>query len=75
MSFTTTATGASSGNTPSLEPRSPADVEDFVHGFLLTEGVIRDTAEVDSVTVTDRPEGVVAHARLHGALPGHLRRE
>lgn len=54
---------------------SPADVEDFVHGFLLTEGLISDAAEVDSVTVTDRPEGVVAHARLHGALPGHVRRQ
>ncbi|MFA9461822.1 formate dehydrogenase accessory sulfurtransferase FdhD [Thiohalorhabdus methylotrophus] len=54
---------------------SPADLTDFAYGFLHTEGVIRDVAEVDSVDTFVRPEGQVVQVRLLGAMPAQMRRE
>lgn len=52
---------------------SPADVTDFAYGFLRAEGLVRDPAEVDSVDVRRRPEGLIVQVRLLGALPAEQR--
>lgn len=54
---------------------SPADIIDFAYGFLLSEGAITAADEVEAVGVATRPEGLVVHARLYGAVPAALRRE
>lgn len=53
---------------------TPADIEDFACGFLLTEGLIQDAAEIDLFRVLTRPEGLIAEVKLIGALPEASRR-
>lgn len=49
---------------------SPADLEDFVAGFSLTEGIIRDADEIRDIVVTPRAEGIEAAVEL---APGRFR--
>ena len=54
---------------------TPADFEDFAVGFSVTEGVVRNAAEIRSVTVSTVPRGVVVDVDLApDALRGHLAR-
>lgn len=52
---------------------TPADIRNFAYGFLLSEGLIAGAEEVESVNVFTRPEGLIAHVRLLGALPAARR--
>jgi len=49
---------------------SPADLEDFVAGFSLTEGIIRDVDEIRDIVVTPREEGIEVSVEL---APGRFR--
>lgn len=48
---------------------SPADLEDFVYGFLYTERRIRSVADVVEVALLEREEGLVARITLGGDAP------
>jgi FdhD protein len=49
---------------------TPSDLEDFVTGFSLTEGIIRTVDEIRGITITPRAEGIVASVDL---APGRFR--
>lgn len=49
---------------------SPADLEDFVAGFSLTEGIIRDVDEIRDIAVTPKEEGIEVAVEL---APGRFR--
>lgn len=49
---------------------TPSDLEDFVTGFSLTEGIIREAGEIRSLSVTPRSEGIVVTVEL---APGRFR--
>ena len=49
---------------------SPIDLEDFVLGFSLTEGVIAEAADIRSTTIRAEPEGMVVDIEL---LPARVR--
>lgn len=54
---------------------TPADLEDFVTGFSLTEGIIRAVAEIRGIDVSRRPEGFVVTVTLDpGRFREHLAR-
>lgn len=48
---------------------SPADLEDFVHGFLYTERCIRSPADVVDLALLEREEGIVARITLAADAP------
>lgn len=50
---------------------SPSDFTDFAFGFLLSERLIGAGAEVESVNVRFRPEGICVDVRLLGAPTRH----
>ncbi|MDN5863865.1 MAG: formate dehydrogenase accessory sulfurtransferase FdhD [Gammaproteobacteria bacterium] len=52
---------------------SPADLADFAYGFLLTEGLIGDAADIESVHVHARPEGMALYVALYGDPQGVVR--
>lgn len=59
------------GNMPyAVMMASPSDLEDFVTGFSLTEGIIRRPDEIRGVTVTPQEDGVVVTVDL---APGRFR--
>lgn len=59
------------GNMPyAVMMASPSDLEDFVTGFSLTEGIVRHADEIRSVTVEPKPEGVIVSVEL---APGRFR--
>lgn len=43
---------------------SPADLEDFAHGFLRSEGVIRRPSDIVHLQIVSRPEGLVVRVTL-----------
>jgi formate dehydrogenase accessory protein FdhD len=45
---------------------TPADVEDFALGFLLTEGLLADARELHALEVTRSEEGISLHLRVAG---------
>ncbi|RDJ27824.1 formate dehydrogenase accessory sulfurtransferase FdhD [Bosea caraganae] len=49
---------------------SPADLEDFVAGFSLTEGIIRGVDEIRGIVVTPKEEGIEVAVEL---APGRFR--
>ncbi|MCB1534070.1 MAG: formate dehydrogenase accessory sulfurtransferase FdhD [Rhodoblastus sp.] len=54
---------------------TPADIEDFVYGFSLTEGVIAKAAEIRGVEISRQHEGYVASVNLTpDALRKHMAR-
>ncbi len=59
------------GNMPyAVMMTTPSDLEDFVAGFSLTEGIIRGIDEIRSIVVTPQDEGIVATVEL---APGRFR--
>lgn len=59
------------GNMPyAVMMASPSDLEDFVTGFSLTEGIVREADEIRGVTVAPKDEGVVVTVEL---APGRFR--
>lgn len=59
------------GNMPyAVMMASPSDLEDFVTGFSLTEGIVREADEIRGVTVAPKDEGVVVTVDL---APGRFR--
>ncbi len=54
---------------------TPADFEDFAVGFSVTEGIVRNAAEIRGIAVSVVPRGVVVDIDLvPDALRGHLTR-
>jgi FdhD protein len=54
---------------------TPADIEDFVTGFSLTEGVIESLSDIRAIEIFDEPEGIRALVTLSGEkLQQHLAR-
>lgn len=49
---------------------TPSDLEDFVAGFSLTEGIVRSVDEIRSIAVTPQAEGIVVGVEL---APGRFR--
>lgn len=59
------------GNLPyAVMMTTPSDLEDFVAGFSLTEGIIRGIDEIRSIAVTLQDDGIVATVEL---APGRFR--
>lgn len=59
------------GNMPyAVMMATPADLEDFVTGFSLTEGIVRSAAEIRGIAVEPRPEGIEVRVDL---APGRFR--
>ncbi|RXF72008.1 formate dehydrogenase accessory sulfurtransferase FdhD [Hansschlegelia zhihuaiae] len=52
------------GATQAVMMASPTDVEDFAYGFSLTEGVVRDVAEIESLEIIDQGIGIEARMWL-----------
>jgi FdhD protein len=50
---------------------TPSDLEDFVFGFSLTEGVITDPSEIRGVSIAARAQGAAASVDLVGKALGH----
>lgn len=48
------------GTTLAVMMCTPADIEDFAHGFAFTEGVIASPREVESFELIDHPKGIEA---------------
>lgn len=54
---------------------TPSDLEDFVTGFSLTEGIIRAASEIRAIEVAQKPEGIVVTVTLDpGRFRAHLAR-
>ncbi|MGX1790087.1 formate dehydrogenase accessory sulfurtransferase FdhD [Bosea sp. NPDC055332] len=59
------------GNMPyAVMMTTPSDLEDFVAGFSLTEGIIRGVDEIRSIVVAPQDEGIIATVEL---APGRFR--
>jgi len=59
------------GNQPyAVMMATPSDLEDFVTGFSLTEGIIRDADEIRDIAVTPQHNGIVVTVDL---APGRFR--
>jgi len=59
------------GNMPyAVMMASPSDLEDFVTGFSLTEGIVRSADEIRSIAVEPKDEGVIVTVEL---APGRFR--
>jgi FdhD protein len=43
---------------------TPADLDDFVFGFSLTEGVVQDASEIRNLRISEEDEGIVANVEL-----------
>ena len=55
---------------------TPADIEDFVVGFSLTEGIIEYAADIRSISVAPKGQGLQAVATLvPGRMSEHLQRK
>jgi FdhD protein len=50
------------GSTQAVMMASPTDVEDFAYGFSLTEGIVADAAEIESLEIID--QGIGLEARM-----------
>jgi FdhD protein len=49
---------------------TPLDLEDFVTGFSLTEGIIADASEIRAIRISDEPEAISVDVEL---APGRFR--
>jgi FdhD protein len=59
------------GNLPyAVMMATPSDLEDFVAGFSLTEGIVRSVDEIRGITVAPQAEGIVVTVDL---APGRFR--
>ncbi|MCU4181675.1 formate dehydrogenase accessory sulfurtransferase FdhD [Bosea sp. BH3] len=59
------------GNMPyAVMMASPSDLEDFVTGFSLTEGIVRSADEIRGIAVEPKDEGVIVTVEL---APGRFR--
>ena len=59
------------GNMPyAVMMASPSDLEDFVTGFSLTEGIVRGADEIRGIAVEPKDEGVIVTVEL---APGRFR--
>ena len=59
------------GNLPyAVMMATPSDLEDFVAGFSLTEGIVRSVDEIRGITVTPQADGIVVTVEL---VPGRFR--
>lgn len=59
------------GNLPyAVMMATPSDLEDFVAGFSLTEGIVRRVDEIRGITVTPQQDGIVVSVEL---APGRFR--
>lgn len=59
------------GNMPyAVMMATPTDLEDFVTGFSLTEGIVRGVDEIRGIAVEPKPEGIVVTVDL---APGRFR--
>ncbi|ANU06425.1 formate dehydrogenase accessory sulfurtransferase FdhD [Paraurantiacibacter namhicola] len=45
---------------------TPTDLEDFVRGFALTEGLAQGVAEIGTIAIAETDKGIVARAQLSG---------
>ena len=45
---------------------TPADLEDFVRGFALTEGLAQHAGEIEAIAIAETDKGIVARAQLSG---------
>lgn len=52
------------GSTHAVMMATPADLEDFATGFSLTEGIITDLAEIESIEVLAEDKGIDLQIRL-----------
>ena len=55
------------GSTHAVMMATPADLEDFATGFSLTEGVITDLAEIETIEVVAEDKGIDLQIRLADA--------
>lgn len=54
------------GSTLAVMMATPADIEDFAHGFAVTEGVVGRLDEIESFEVVEHPKGIEARFWLTG---------
>lgn len=45
---------------------TPADLEDFVRGFALTEGLVSEPAMIEHIAIADTDKGIIARTQLAG---------
>jgi FdhD protein len=64
------------GNQPyAVMMATPSDIEDFVTGFSLTEGIVRDAAEIRGIALSPQRDGIVVTIDLEpGRFREHLAR-
>jgi FdhD protein len=55
------------GTTHAVMMASPADLEDFAVGFSITEGIVGQASEIETVTVEEAGEGIDIQIRLKDA--------
>ena len=55
------------GSTHAVMMATPADLEDFAYGFSLTEGIIADPAEIETVEILREDKGIDLQIRLGDA--------
>ena len=55
------------GSTHAVMMATPADLEDFAYGFSLTEGIITDPAEIETVEILREDKGIDLQIRLADA--------
>lgn len=55
------------GTTHAVMMATPADLDDFAYGFTLTEGIIQQPAEIESIEIEEAGEGVDIQIRLKDA--------
>src|SRR3546814_15893617 len=52
---------------------TPCDLEDLAYGFSYTEGIIRSTADIYDVDVTDAPDGLIIQLTIASACLNQLK--
>lgn len=52
---------------------TPADLEDFAHGFTLTEGIVDDRSQIRDVEVSGGPGGITLHIDIASSCFANLK--
>jgi len=52
------------GSTQAVMMATPADLEDFAVGFALSEGIVADTGDIESLEIVEQPDGIEAQLWL-----------
>jgi FdhD protein len=52
---------------------TPADLEDFAHGFSLTEGIVDDRSQIRDVEVSSTASGITLHIDIASSAFAHLK--